>query len=152
MARRPSENRDATGAHGGRTPGGLPSGARCWGGREYRRNRARDHARGWRPLPGSERLEYLATRGVVEAVKVNRAVTLVAQNLDECRPALFLGRLQTALRDAEQVHLQRFHQEIFGIPAIRTRKRQNLTPFRPPIDPGRDECIPGLASEIQDYG
>jgi hypothetical protein len=97
--------------------------------------------RSGRVLPRAERFHQLTPRRLIEAIKVNRAVTLVAQKLDKSGTALFLGRLQLAVSHPDEVHLQRLHQKILGIPAIGARQRQIKTPFKGRLHAGRHECI-----------
>ena len=73
-------------------------------------------------LASAERGEQFATRRVIEIRQVDRAVALVAQDLDERRPSLFGRWLKLALNDAKQVHLQRLDLEILCVSAVRTRK------------------------------
>jgi hypothetical protein len=80
------------------------------------------------PSAGAQCDEQIAPGRLLEIVQVQRAVALVAENLDECRPALFLRRLGLPVDDTQQVHLQRLDEEIFGITAIRTRQRQSASP------------------------
>lgn len=88
-------------------------------------------------LARAERLVQFAARVLVEVVQVERAVTLVAQDLDKGWPALFLRRLQLTVGNAQELHLQRLGEKILGIPAIRTRERQNR------LHLGRSTVLPG---------
>jgi hypothetical protein len=74
---------------------------------------------------GAQRREQVAARRLVERVEVDRAITLVAQHLDQGRTALFLRRLELAIGHPQELHLEGLDEKIFGIPAVRTRKRQN---------------------------
>jgi|SRR6187455_269791 len=75
-------------------------------------------------LASAERPEEVATGGFVQARQVNGAVTLVAQHFDQGRPSFFRRGLKLAIRDAQQMHLQSLNQKIFGVSAVRARKRQ----------------------------
>jgi len=59
------------------------------------------------PSAGAQCDEQIAPGRLLEIVQVQRVVALVAQDLDECRPALFLRRLGLPIEDTQQVHLQR---------------------------------------------
>jgi hypothetical protein len=94
---------------------------------------------------------HIAVGALVERVEIEGALALVAQQFDQRGAPLFQGRLQLAVIDAEQMHLQRLDQEILGIPAIGTRQRQNCDSVRPmqsgqprvyriPPDRWRPEC------------
>jgi len=72
----------------------------------------------------AERDEQFAASVFVECVEVDRILTFVAEQLHERGSALFLGRLQLAPADPQQVHLEGLGEEILGIPAIRTRQGQ----------------------------
>src|SRR5690606_28343816 len=61
---------------------------------------------------------------LVERIEVERALTLVAQQLNERRSTFFLCRLELALAYPNQVHLQGFRENRLGIPAIGTRQGQ----------------------------
>src|SRR5262249_56352990 len=74
-------------------------------------------------------------RLLVERIRVYRAVTLVAQHFHESRTSFFQRRLHLAFSHPQEVHLKGFHEEILGVPAIRTRKRQEKTPFPAPPAP-----------------
>ncbi len=123
-------NQDGRDGHGGRKRAGPRSRAPCGEGRGSRRSRARQRHVGNARSTGSERHQQVATRLVVESVEIDRAVTLVTEQLDKGRAPLLLRRLQLIVSHPHEVHLERLDQEILGIPAIRTRQRQVKTPFR----------------------
>jgi hypothetical protein len=83
-----------------------------------------------RALSGAERQPQFPPGVLVERLKVDCAVALVAEQLDQGRTPLFLGRLHLSVRHTEKLHLQRLDEEILGIPAIRARERQKKSPFR----------------------
>jgi hypothetical protein len=49
---------------------------------------------------------------LIEVVQIERAVTLVAQDLDKGWPALFLGWLQLTVCNAQELNLQRLGEKI----------------------------------------
>ena len=140
-ARRHPRRPDAWRALADSTHGGSRSDARPATRRGSRSNRARERhdTRKWRrrraprdgPLADAERQHQFAAARFVEGIQIERGVTFVAQQLDQRRPAFFEGRLELPVGDPQQMHLQRFDQKIFSIPAIRTRQRQISTPFGP---------------------
>ncbi|MEO7191310.1 MAG: hypothetical protein ABI051_09655 [Vicinamibacterales bacterium] len=77
----------------------------------------------WRSA-GSERHEQVAPSAFVQAVEVDRAVTLVTQQFEQGWTPFFLGRLQLAVGHPQQLHLQGFDEKILGISAVGTRERQ----------------------------
>jgi len=91
--------------------------------------------------------EQVAARRLIERLEVEGAIALVAQELEECWAAFFLGGLNLTVIDTHQVHLQGLNQEVLGIPAIRTRQRQVTTPCGPLAE---DECISGFSIRVQD--
>jgi hypothetical protein len=69
------------------------------------------------PLPrrrsaGAERCEQFAAGIVAQHVEIDGTLALVAQQFVERRAAFFLGWLQLIPADLQQVHLQRFREEI----------------------------------------
>ena len=82
-----------------------------------------------RELPGAKRDEQIPTRRLVERIQVEGAIAFVAKDFDQRRTALFLGRLELAIRHAQQLHLQGLDQEVLRIPTIRTRQRPIVTPL-----------------------
>ena len=82
----------------------------------------------WPRLPHAERDVQFPTGALVELVKVDRAIALIAKDFDQRGSAFFLRRLKLLVQHAEQVHLQGLDEKILRIPTIRTRERQNSTP------------------------
>ncbi|HXT68571.1 MAG TPA: hypothetical protein VN700_02380 [Vicinamibacterales bacterium] len=76
----------------------------------------------WEHLTGAERRKQFAARSFVELGKIDRAVALVAQNLNECGPAFFGWGLELAVKHAQEMHLQGLDLKIFCVSAVRTRK------------------------------
>ena len=72
-------------------------------------------------LACAERRQEFPTRSLVENRQIDGTVALIAQDLDQRRPSLFRRGLKLAIGDTQQMHLQRFYQEIFCISAVRTR-------------------------------
>jgi hypothetical protein len=89
---------------------------------------------------GAEAREQLPSRRLVERVQLYGAIALIAQDFDERWSTFFLRWLHLPAVETEQVHLQGLDQEVLGIPTIRTRQRQIITP-------SANECIPQVARQ-----
>jgi len=59
------------------------------------------------PSAGTKRDHELAPGGFIQPIEVERAVALVTEELHERRATFLLGRLELALGDPKQVHLER---------------------------------------------
>ena len=59
-------------------------------------------------LARAERRQQFPARAFVQNRQVDGAVALIAQDLDQRRPSLFRGGLELAIRDTQQMHLERF--------------------------------------------
>ena len=70
----------------------------------------------------ADRQENFLAKGVLEFLELQSRLAFVAQHLEHGRSA-FLGNLDSAAFDVHNVHLQRLHQKIPVIAAIRTGQR-----------------------------
>jgi hypothetical protein len=70
----------------------------------------------------AQRHHQFATFIVAKTFEIERGITLVAQEFDQGRPSFFHGRLNLALGDPHEVHLERLGEEVFSVAAIRTRQ------------------------------
>lgn len=95
----------------------------------YDRNGTRGKSRrGWSGSARSERRQELAPRFRIQVIERDGIVTLVAKDLEQGGPALFLRRLQLAICHAQQMHLKGLHEKILGIATTRTGQRQISLP------------------------
>ena len=93
-----------------------------------------------RRASGRRASRQFAPSAVVERIEIERAVALVTQHLDQRRPALFLRRLELAIGDPQQMHLQGLDQKFSAFPQFGHVRGKITTPFRAGSI-ARTECI-----------
>ena len=87
--------------------------------------------RGRPRLARADRQQNFLAEGILELFELERRFTLVAQHFQDGRPA-FLGDLNAAVFEVDDVHLEGLDLKVPVIPAVWTGQRQN-------------PCLPGVA-------
>jgi hypothetical protein len=73
--------------------------------------------------------DFLA-EGILELLELQRRFTLIAQDFENSRTALFRD-LDAAILQMNDVHLQRFDLKVAVVAAVRTSQRHHDSPLNP---------------------